>query len=283
MGQQRHGQCWLGLLIDANDNVYPSNGSGLYKILPDGTLVNGVNDQNLFASFPASRSYELDASTATLYALDRDVFSAPFLEGTTFSVLISGLGFGRALALGRGPLTGSLFATEAAIPGTGGLFDRVNRVTLSPLGLSVFASGLPFFKGPKAVASGPDGTLYVANLGFNPSQLTKITPGGVPSTFAVGSRPQVNGAVIVDNAGNVFWSHETGINKYDANGTLLGKLPPPPSGRFFPGNSLPLEPAQGTSKKRVFRNPVDAAFDSNGNLYVVDNGYCKTIYKYTLD
>ncbi len=239
MGQSSCGLCWMGLRIDSNDNVYPINDSGFYKILPDGTLVNGVDDENLFASGSLSSWGELDESGGKLYtAAGNNVRSAPFLKGSTFSPLISGLNGGQAIMLGQGPLADSLFATESA--------NRVSRVTLSPLGLSVFANG-PLFSFPEAIVSAPDGTLYVVNGGFSPPKLTKITPTGVPSTLLNGTVSQVNRAVAVDNTGNIYWSNANGINKYEANGNLIGTLPGPP-------NAL------------AYGNPMGAAFDSKGNL-----------------
>src|SRR5687767_8444919 len=43
-GQSRFGQCWLDLGIDSVGNLYPNNGAGIYRLLSDGTLVNGVDD-----------------------------------------------------------------------------------------------------------------------------------------------------------------------------------------------------------------------------------------------
>jgi hypothetical protein len=272
-GQFGGGFCWMGLRIDGNDNIYPINPSninpdgnefpgGFYKILSDGTLVNGVNDQNLFAFGGLSYWGELDEHGGKLYtSVAHDVRSAPFIEGSTFSSLISGLNDGdviggNAIALGQGPLAESLFVSERE----GG---QIGRVMLSPLGLSVFASGpSPSFT-PEAIASAPDGSLYVANQRTDPATLMKITPAGVLSTFQTGTIFQVNRAVAVDKAGNIYWSHAAGINKYDASGNFLWTLPGPPD-----------KPAYG--------NPMGAAFDSSGNLYIVDNFDCKKIYKYTI-
>ena len=89
-GQPGYGICWMGLKIDSNDNVYPINGTGFYKILPDGWLVNGVNDENLFASGTNSRWGELDEIGGKLYTVRTNyVRSAAFLEGSEFSNLIS--------------------------------------------------------------------------------------------------------------------------------------------------------------------------------------------------
>lgn len=256
MGESTLGLCWQGLRIDSNDNVYPIGSGQVSRILPDGTLVNGVDDQNYFASQGFGFWAELDEEGGKFYMADGggSVLAAPFAEGSIFSIFISGLSNGQGIALGQGPLAGSLFIAE--FPG------RVGRITLAPVGLSVFASG-PLFSFPEAVASAPDGSLYIVNLGFNPPRLVKTSPSGVPSNFAVGTGSQTNRAVIVDTAGNVYWSHPNGINKYDSNGNLLGTLPGPPD-------------------KPVYENPMGAAFDSTGNLYIVENYGCKKIYKYIL-
>ena len=254
-GQPGYGICWMGLKIDSNDNVYPINGTGFYKILPDGWLVNGVNDENLFASGTNSRWGELDEIGGKLYTVRTNyVRSAAFLEGSEFSNLISfsGISFNKGIVLGQGPLSGSLFFPVDSEP------SGVFRLTLDSLEISVFAN-VSFYE-PGAIASAPDGTLYVAD--FSPPRLIKITPEGVPSNFAIGTDNQVNGAVSVDSSGNVYWSHANGINKYDASGNLLGTLPGPPD-------------------KGAYGNPMGSDFDSEWNLYIIDNFDCKKIYKYT--
>ncbi len=256
-GQSPYGSCWMGLVIDSNDNVYPVNSNGVYKILPDGTLVNGVGDQNLYATGSGSYYAALDEAGGYFYTASyRDVRRSPFSEGSTFSSLIPGLNGGESITLGQGPLAGSLFAAEYRA-------NRVSRITLSPLGLSTFATGASYFNQPYPIASAPDGSLYVASIGSNPTMLTKITPAGVPSTFATGNDYLGNRAVVVDHAGNVYWSAKKGINKYDADGRFLETLPGPPD-------------------KASYENPMGAAFDSKGNLYIVDNYNCKGIYKYKL-
>jgi len=253
-GQSSFGLCWMGLMIDSNDNVYPVGSGQIYKILPDGTLVNGVNDDNLFASGGGSIWAALDENGGNFYtASGSNVKIADFIEGSTFGILTSGLNSGRAIILGQGTLAGSLFATESGA-------NRVSRITLSPLEITEYASG---FSSPEAITSAPDGTLYVVTTGANPKLIQIPTTTATPATFALGTTSQVNRAVITDDAGNVYWSHADGINKYDASGNLLDTLPGPPD-------------------KAAYGNPMGAAFDSKGNLYIVDNFDCKKIYKYEL-
>lgn len=256
MGESGIGLCWQGLVIDSKDNLYPIGAGQVSRILPDGTLVNGAGDQNYFASQGFGSWAALDEEGGRFYMVDDggSVLAAPFVEGSVFSTFISGFSGGNGIALGQGPLAGSLFIAES--------LGRIGRMTLAPVGLSVFASG-PLFSFPQAIASAPDGSLYVVNLGFNPTRLVKTSPSGVPSNFAVGTDSLTHRAVAVDTAGNVYWSHANGINKYDSNGNLLGTLPGPPD---WP----------------AFGFPTGAAFDSKGNLYILDNLGCKKIYKYTL-
>ncbi|WP_257448190.1 NHL repeat-containing protein [Archangium lipolyticum] len=251
-GQSSSGLCWMGLAVDSRNNVYPFFGN-VSRIRPDGTLVNGANDTNYFATGGLGFWFSLDEKGGVFYnAGGSELLSAPFREGSTFSPLLSGFELAEAITLGQGPLAGSLFVTEPTV-------NRVSRVTLSPLGLSVFSSGP--FTNPESIASAPDGTLYVVNLGATPPELIRIAPDGTPSLFATGTVGQVNRAIAVDRAGNVYWSRAEGFVKYDASGAVVGMLPGPPD-------------------KPAFGNPMGAAFDRHGNLFVVDNGDCKKVYEY---
>lgn len=83
MGQSTSGNCWGGLRIDSNDNVYPISigGGAIFKILPDGTLVNGVNDQNYFASLGLSDWFELDENEPLPHRKIQDLKSMKFGAG----------------------------------------------------------------------------------------------------------------------------------------------------------------------------------------------------------
>jgi hypothetical protein len=108
MGQSEFGFCWQGLRIDSNDNVYPIGSGQIYKILPDGTLVNGVDDQDFFASNGASDWAELDESGENFYtAAGSDVRVAPFAEAVPFLFSSQGLAVARPLLLGKVLLPGA--------------------------------------------------------------------------------------------------------------------------------------------------------------------------------
>jgi len=259
-GQSSSGQCWGDMVIDSADNLYPSHGGGVYRLLPDGTLVNGVDDENLFATGVIG-SLVLDESRGRFFSvIPSALLEAPFAEGSSFSPLLteSGPHF-LDLALGRGPLADSLLVAVAGPP------PRIERVTLSPLQRSGFSQSELLGDFLFGQASAPDGTLYVVS-GVATSRrprLIRIGTDGTASVFAEGTDIQFNSAVVVDDEGNVYWSRADGMVKYDASGRLLGRLPGPPD-------------------KVIFGGPSAAVFDSHGDLFLVDNAGCKQIYKYTL-
>lgn len=259
-GQSDSGACWLGLEIDSGGTLYPSNGSGVYRLLPDGTLVNGVDDTDLFILGPSGTPAVLEESAGRFFGyLGDTLLDAPFVEGSTFSPLLSGLAPDLvSIEVGRGALAGSLFAVHASVP-------RLTRVTLSPLGSSIFAEG-SLFDAPSAMASAPDGTLYVVTHRSSLLRplLVRVGTDGAVSVFAEGTDAQVNGAVAVDAGGNVYWSRAEGMAVYDPRGRLLGLLPGPPD-------------------KPAFGNLLGAEFDAAGNLYVLENFGCKRIYQYSFE
>ena len=177
-GQDPNGLCWLGLTSDRAGNLYPVGGAGDFsKLDPNANLLRGKDDTNFFATGGNSNWGTLDQGAQKLFtAALTTVRSAPFRGGARFSVFASGLKTaGEAVAIGRGPLAGSLLVTDAGA-------SRVYRVTLNPVTVKLFASG-PLFKVPEAIASAPNGTVYVVNVGSTTDPagrtLVKITPGGI--------------------------------------------------------------------------------------------------------
>jgi hypothetical protein len=255
-GQGQNGLCWQGLTIDRANNVYPVASGEFVKIKPNGVVVNGANDTGFFATGGLSFWGTLDEKNKKLFTAVADtVRSAPFMEFSEFSQLVAGLaGNAQAVAVGKGPLAGSVLVTDTAAPG-------VFRVTLKPLAVKLLASGAPFTS-PEAIASASNGTLYVVNAGSNPATLVKVTPKGVASVFATSTDTDGRRMVAVDDEGTVFWSKATGIDRFKPNGTGLTALP-------------------GPNDQATFGNPMGSAFDSRHSLYVVDNSGCKKIYKYT--
>ncbi|HXI59133.1 MAG TPA: hypothetical protein VNO55_23865, partial [Polyangia bacterium] len=254
------GLCWQGLTSDSAGNIYPVANAGISKLDRHAKIINGRDDTNFFAAENFSPWGVIDQAVGKLFAVSlKTVRSAPFQAGATFSDLISGLQTqGEAVAIGRGSLAGSLFVTDAGA-------SRVYRVKLNPLSLKVFASGA-LFNVPEAIASAPDGTLYVVNVGSisEPAgrALLKINVHGTVSVFARAADTTARRMLAVDSEGTVFWSSARGIDRFRPDGTRLSPLPGPPD-------------------QAAFENPMGAAFDPQDSLYVVENFGCKKIYKYT--
>jgi len=260
-GQSSDGLCWQGLTSDAAGNLYPVASGSIVKLDHAANIINGKDDQHFFATGGNSNWAVLDEPVKKLFsAVALEVRSAPFKVGAKFSTLITGLeSFGEAVAVGRGPLAGSLLVTDSGA-------SRVFRVTLQPLAIKTFSSS-SLLDTPEAIASAPDGTLYVINVGnrLDPQgrSLLKITAAGKVSVFAKSTSTDARRMVAVDSEGTVFWSSATGIDRFKPDGTRLSPLPAP------------------TDQGGGFLNPMGAAFDAADNLYVVDNFGCKRIYKYT--
>jgi hypothetical protein len=259
-GQSVDGLCWQGLTSDAAGNIYPVGSGQIVKLDAHANIINGKNDRNFFATGGNSNWAVLDEPVHKLFSASGPaVRSAPFRAGARFSDLIGGIaGFGEAVAVGLGPLAGSLLVSDSGA-------SNIYRVTLSPLALELFASG-SLLRTPEAVASAPDGSLYVINVGsmLDPQgrTLLKIAPSGTVKVFAQTRDTEARRMVAVDSEGTVFWSSATGIDRFKPDGTRLSPLPGPPD-------------------QTTFGNPMGATFDAHANLYVVDNFDCKKIYKYT--
>ncbi len=265
-----YGGCFSGLIIDSHDNLYPVNSLGVYKILPNGTLVNGINDANLFANNLQSDSAALDEKGGMFYSTGEIGFGGPsyvssaqFSVGSGFTPLVYGLGGPGNVVIGQGPLGKALFVAES-------VQNKVARLSLSSLVLTEIGNS-SIFRNPSSIASAADGTVYVSNLNVDryggnlgPMFITKIAPDGTLSRLLTASAPAPNLAdtLAVDKEGNIYWGTAYGINKYDANGNFLGTLPGPPDRRNY-----------------TFLH--GAAFDSKGDLFVADNDGCKEIIKYT--
>jgi DNA-binding beta-propeller fold protein YncE len=259
-GQTQDGLCWEGLTSDGAGNLYPIANAGWSKLDRNANIINGDNDENFFATEDNSSWGVLDEPVRKLFTASLNaVRSAPFRARAVFTDLISGIkGQGGAVAVGRGPLAGSIFVTDSGA-------SRVYRVRLDPLSIRVFASG-SIFKVPEAIASAPDGTLYVINIGSisDPAgrTLVKISTQGQASVFATARDTTARRMLAVDSEGTVFWSSAHGIDRFKPDGTRL-------------------RPLSGPNDQPAFENPMGAAFDPQDNLYVVENFGCKKIYKYT--
>jgi hypothetical protein len=259
-GELTTGLCWEGLTSDAAGNIYPVGSGQIVKLDRNANVVNGKDDRHFFATGGNSDWAVLDQARKKLFSASGvEVRSAPFKAGAKFSTLVTGLkSAGTAVAVGRGPLAGSLFVTDAGA-------SRVYRVALAPLAIETFASG-PLFDTPEAIASAPDGTLYVVNVGdqLEPRgrSVVKISTAGKVSIFARATDTEARRMLAVDTEGTVFWSSARGIDRFKPDGTRLSPLP-------------------GPGDQAGFENPMGATFDAADNLYVVENFGCKKIYKYT--
>jgi sugar lactone lactonase YvrE len=163
---------------------------------------------------------------------------------------------------------------------------------------STFASGLKY---PEGLAFDKSRNLFVADEGSG--TVYKFTPGGIRTTFASALNDPV--ALAFDSAGNLFVADFALIYKFTPNGVRtifasLDGLSEPIDGLAFDragnlfvtgrytGNVYEFTP---TGVRTTFASglydPVSLAFDSQGNLFVADQGfnydgfYDAAVYKFT--
>jgi DNA-binding beta-propeller fold protein YncE len=163
--------------------------------------------------------------------------------------------------------------------------------------------------GPTGLGIDGAGNLYVANYYAN--SITKVAPGGAASVFAIdpgdGSVLYYPEGLAVDSAGNVYVGNQQSIEKFTTNGTpsvfvsltnggFGGGLAFDKAGYLYAEASIPgpgsykivkiapngasttfaTDPGSGS----VLNLPYGMAFDSAGNLYVVNTGN-STIEEFT--
>lgn len=129
------------------------------------------------------------------------------------------------------------------------------------------------FDTPGGIAVDGSGNMYVADV-FN-NRIRKITPDGNVSTFAGdGNSGHLNGTgtaaefyapqgLAVDGNGNVYVA--------DYGNNMIRKITPAGEVSDFAGNGT-AGYVEGAAASAEFRGPYGLAFDTQGNLYVADNG-----------
>lgn len=141
--------------------------------------------------------------------------------------------------------------------------DAIRKVVLSSGQVTTFATGFGPIQG---IAIDASGNLYVSDwvtASGNGAAIRKISSSGSVSTLASGSFNQPYG-LVVDASGNVYVADagDYVIRKVSSTGTVTtyaGTL----------GTSGTFDGAVGTGE---FVYPVGVAFDTNGNLFVTDEG-----------
>ena len=141
------------------------------------------------------------------------------------------------------------------------------------------------FMSPRAVALGPGGVAYVADVvSTRDSTIRKILPDGTVSTLAgtPGTLPPAEtlyylSGLAVDSASNVFVADLTSIRKITPQGTSTLLAGQNRIVTIIPGGGTTLgwritSPVDGTGTAAYFNNTSGIAIDANRNLFVTEGG-----------
>ncbi len=290
------------ITLDPSGNIFVGDNANhtLRKITPAGAVSTFAGSAGLVGSIDgtggAARFFELSGlvSDAAGNLFGTDAVDGTIRRITPAGVVTTLVGVGRDNALESidGPDTAAALAplTSIAIAANNDVYiadylhDVIRKV---PAGgkIFTFAGGMDLrgyadgaaadarFSAPFGVAVGPDGTVYVADLGND--RIRKITPAGVVSTLTgltgaydirdgIGDSPAFHGviALTVDADGAIYVC--------DSGNYIVRKITAAGVVSTVAGNPHAFGEADGTGPDARFYNLTAIVRDAAGNLYVLD-------------
>jgi len=294
----------LGVAVDANLNVYVADtyNATIRKVTTPGAVVTtlagaaagpGSNDgAGSAAHFNYPCGVAVD-SAGTLYVSD---LANNTIRQITPAGVVTTLAGSASSGTGTNDGTGSAasFANPAglAVDTNGNVYvadyenDTIRKI--APGGVVTTLAGSPGMGGstngtgsaaqflkPLGVAVDAAGNVYVADT--DNSLIRKITPGGTVSTLAgvAGTAGSKDGpaatalfnypqGVAVDGSNNVYVA--------DTGNSTIRKITPEGVVSTLAGQAQQVGASDGIGGAAQFNNPFTMAVDSQGNLYVADNG-----------
>lgn len=141
--------------------------------------------------------------------------------------------------------------------------------------------GVARFRGPRGVAFGPDGTLWVADTENN--AVRRISPDGLTTTVAglpIGSRDGVGLDARISGSDGMFVGPDGSLWFSDGGNRIIRRALPNSSVTTIAG-AAGIEGLDGGSDTEVrFRRPMGLAMTADGSLFAADN-YASTIRRRT--
>jgi len=290
-----------GVAVDAAGNVYVADGDNhtIRKITPAGAVTTlagspqnwGHSDgAGTAAVFDTPKAIAVDA-TGNVYVADATAATISKITPDGTVTTLAGSPASPGYADGPGLSAQFHFPTGVSVDSAGDVYvaDALNYAIrkITPAGeVSTFA-GSPGKKGgrdgtgtaamfqiPTDVALDSAGNIYVPDFGNQ--TIRKITPAGAVSTLAgspgqTGAKDGAGSAAefskpmgaAVDAAGNVYVA--------DSDNDTIRKITPAGVVSTLAGSPGKKGSQDGVGSAAGFSNPIAAAVDSAGNLYVADS------------
>jgi len=259
-----------GIVMDASNNLYVSDGLLIRKITPDSTVSTFAGNSLTFVN-PASLAID---ATGNIYVADVRSIRKVTPTGVVTTVAGSNY-FNNSEFLGIVlDASGNIYASDIqnnvilkiTPSGTSSIFAG-SGIAGSANGTGTLAS----FNQPDGLGIDAAGNIYSADEGSN--LIRKITPAGVVTTVAGnGTQGDADGS-----AGTSSFSSPTGV-AVDATGNLyigdfgnnkIRKITPDGTVSTLAGSGV-LGYSDGVGTAATFVSPNDLCIDKSGNIYVAN-------------
>ena len=285
------------LAIDGGDNLYVTDsGFAIRKITPDGEVTTVAGDawmSGYVDSIAKEARFVLPAGLATdsshnVYIVDSDMIRKLAADGMVST--LAGRPRGNGDVDGTGSAARFEWPSGIGVVGNGSVFvaDRVSSTIrkISPAAEVITFAGQYLasgssdgegiaarFRRPRGLATGNDGSIYVADT--DNSTIRKISPTGTVTTLAglaesTGSTDGTGSAARFNEPAGVAVDGNGFLYVADTENSTIRKISPAGAVATLAGSPLSPGSANGNGSSARFNRPDGVAVDSAGNVYVAD-------------
>ncbi len=290
-----------GVAVDSADNVYVADtyNDTIRKVTPDGVVItlaglagkSGSTDgAGAKARFYIPSGIAVD-SAGNVYAADS--YNDTIREVTPAGVVttLAGIASDVGNANGTGSKARFSFPSSVAVDAAGNVYvadtdnSTIREITSAALVTTIAGVAVSFgtadgtgsearFDVPWAIATGPNGNIYIADTGN--CSVRKITPAGLVTTVAglsgfIGSTDGIGTQARFEYPQGVAVDTSSNIYVADSGNNTIRKVTPSGVVTTLAGLAGSHGSADGIGSKARFDFPFGIAVDTAGNVYVADS------------